>query len=247
MTDVLIVFGSSSDSKIYNEIQKNVPNSEAVACSAHRSPDVLDIMIKKTSAKVIVAGAGLAAHLPGVIAAKTIRPVIGVPVNNNFQGLDSLLAIVQMPPGIPVLCVGVDNAGEAAKYAKMMLRQYDGVTITGDIRSEKVKKAIEMLDKFGVHHEISQEPSSRNLNIHFGPIAEEKGLTINVPLIDTSKPENALQLMAMMKKGLWVGVGRAENAALAAIEILNLGGKYTKALNDYRAEMKKKIIEEMKK
>jgi 5-(carboxyamino)imidazole ribonucleotide mutase len=247
MTDVLIVFGSSSDSRIYDEIQKNVPSSTAMACSAHRSPDILESAIKSTDAKVIVGGAGLAAHLPGVVAAKTIRPVIGVPVSGSFQGLDALLSIVQMPPGIPVMCVGVDNAHEAAKYARMMLKQHEGVTITGETGHERAKKAIEILEKFKVPHETGVEASEKNINIHLGNAAEERGLTINVPLIDTSKPANALQLMQMMKSGLWVGVGRAENAALAAVEILNLDGRYTKALNDYRAEMRGKIIAEMKK
>ena len=247
MTDVLIVFGSPSDSKIYEAIQKNIPNSKAVACSAHRSPDVLDILVKKTDAEVIVAGAGLAAHLPGVIAAKTIRPVIGVPVNSNFQGLDSLLSIVQMPPGVPVMCVGVDNAHEAAKFASMMLEQHDGVTITGEIKNGIVKKAIEILEKFNVHYVIEDELSVKNANVHFGNVAAKKALTINIPLLDITKAENSLQLMHMMKNGLWIGVGRVENAALAAVEILNLNGKYTKALNEYRREMREKIIEGMKK
>ncbi|KHO46488.1 MAG: hypothetical protein QS98_C0003G0096 [archaeon GW2011_AR3] len=241
--EVLIIFGSDSDSKVYDRIQANVPKSAAVVCSAHRSPDILDDIMGKSKAMVFVAGAGLAAHLPGVVASKTIRPVIGVPVDSNFSGMDSLLAIVQMPPGIPVLAVGPDNADEAAKYAKLMLREYHGVTIIGDIKNQKAKKAIEMLDQFGVSHEFADSPNLKNVNINFGNADEEKGLTINVPLIDTSTPEKSLELFHMMRKGLWVGVGRAENAAIAAVEILDYSGKYASKLKDYRDSLKRKIIE----
>ncbi len=250
MTDVLIIFGSNSDKQIYEKIQTNIKNSHSIVCSAHRSPDILNEVLKNTPAKIFVAGAGLAAHLPGVIASKTIKPVIGVPVNSNFQGLDSLLSIVQMPPGIPVMCVGVNNSFEAAKYAKLMLKQFNAVTIIGDVRdknNEKVIKAIEVLNKFEVPYEFSQEVSEKNINLHFGEFAMEKGLTINIPLIDSSKIENATKLLHLMQNGLWVGLGRGENAAIAAVEILNLDGTYTQKLNNYRLEMKNKIIEEMKK
>jgi len=246
MADILIIFGSSSDSKVYDTILENTENSEVIVCSAHRSPDVLSTILKKSDAKVLVAGAGLAAHLPGVMASQTIKPVIGVPVNSNFQGLDALLAIVQMPPGMPVLCVGVNNAEEAARYSKMMLKQYNGITITGDIKNERVEKAVEILEKFEVPFEISDKISEKNVNLQFGNVAKPKGMTINIPLLDTSKVENALQLMHMMKRGIWVGVGRAENAAIAAVEILNFSGDYTKKLNEYRGEMRQKIIDGLK-
>jgi 5-(carboxyamino)imidazole ribonucleotide mutase len=90
---------------------------EINALSAHRTPDAVEVFAKTAESrgvKVIIAGAGMAAHLPGVIAASTALPVIGVPIKGNFDGLDALLAIVQMPPGIPVATVAVNGALNAA-------------------------------------------------------------------------------------------------------------------------------------
>lgn len=93
-------------------------------CSAHRDHERLAELIpqsEKAGAKVIVAVAGKAAHLPGVVAAMTTRPVIGVPVDSGMHGLDSLLSIAQMPPGIPVAAVGVNAGRNAALLAVEML------------------------------------------------------------------------------------------------------------------------------
>ena len=89
--------------------------------SAHRQPDKLDEYIKKSDCDVFIAIAGLSAALPGVIASKTKKPVIGVPVDSKLGGLDALLSIVQMPKGVPVACVGIDNAQNAAFLALRIL------------------------------------------------------------------------------------------------------------------------------
>jgi len=89
--------------------------------SAHRDPDKLDVYIKTSTCKVYIAIAGLSAALPGVIASKTDKPVIGVPVSGTLNGLDALLAIAQMPKGVPVACVGVDNGENAAWLAIRIL------------------------------------------------------------------------------------------------------------------------------
>jgi len=95
---------------------------DAQIISAHRDPDKLDVYIKKSDAKVFIAIAGLSAALPGVIASKTDKPVIGVPVSGTLNGLDALLAIAQMPKGVPVACVGVDNGENAAWLAIRILK-----------------------------------------------------------------------------------------------------------------------------
>ncbi len=95
--------------------------------SAHRSPDAVAEYARAAAGrgiKVLIAGAGLAAALPGVVAAQTELPVIGVPLRSSksvLDGLDALLSIVQMPPGVPVACVGVDNARNAALLAARIL------------------------------------------------------------------------------------------------------------------------------
>ena len=101
---------------------------EVNALSAHRTPDEVEKFAKKSvenGIKVIIAGAGMAAHLPGVIAAMTPLPVIGVPIKASLDGLDSLLAIVQMPPGIPVATVAINGALNAGILAAQMLATND--------------------------------------------------------------------------------------------------------------------------
>lgn len=93
-------------------------------CSAHRDPERLRETVARwelDGVRVFIAAAGLAAHLPGVLASLTLKPVIGVPLDAALGGLDSLLAIVQMPPGVPVATVGVDNARNAAILAAEIL------------------------------------------------------------------------------------------------------------------------------
>lgn len=124
--------GSTSDlpvmekaAKLLNEFQ--IP-FELNALSAHRTPDEVADFAKNAEDRgieIIIAGAGMAAHLPGVIAAMTTLPVIGVPINATFDGMDALLAIVQMPPGIPVATVGVGAAQNAAILAIQILALSD--------------------------------------------------------------------------------------------------------------------------
>lgn len=121
MADVLIVIGSESDRKIADAAAQmlgefGVSNSIEVA-SAHRTPEKLEKLISSSDAKAFIAVAGLSAALPGAIASKTTKPVIGVPVDVKLGGLDALLSMMQMPSGIPVATVGIDNGKNAALLA----------------------------------------------------------------------------------------------------------------------------------
>ena len=126
MTDIAIILGSASDQKIADKaidiLAKSDVSYELQIISAHRNPAELDAYVKATDAKVFIAIAGLSAALPGVIASKTEKPVIGVPVSAKLGGLDALLSIVQMPKGVPVACVGIDNAENAAYLAMRILK-----------------------------------------------------------------------------------------------------------------------------
>lgn len=129
---VSIIMGSTSDlpvmekaAKYFDELE--IP-FEMVALSAHRTPHEVEeyaTHAKERGLKVIIAAAGMAAHLGGVIASLTTLPVIGVPIRSSFDGLDALLAIVQMPPGIPVATVAVNGALNAAVLATQMLALVD--------------------------------------------------------------------------------------------------------------------------
>jgi 5-(carboxyamino)imidazole ribonucleotide mutase len=94
---------------------------EVKVLSAHRTPKLLDRYLEESDAEVFIGMAGLAAHLPGYIASRTLRPVIGVPLNVKLEGLDSILSMVQMPRGVPVAAVGVDNGENAAWLAARIL------------------------------------------------------------------------------------------------------------------------------
>lgn len=125
--------GSTSDLPIMSKAadyfeQMEIP-FEMLALSAHRTPREVEEFAARAQSrgiKVIIAAAGMAAHLGGVIASLTALPVIGVPIRSSFDGLDSLLAIVQMPPGIPVATVGVNSALNAAILASQILALSDG-------------------------------------------------------------------------------------------------------------------------
>jgi 5-(carboxyamino)imidazole ribonucleotide mutase len=126
-----IVMGSQSDmpamEKAAKELEARGIDHEVRVMSAHRDPDTVASYAKNAKLrglKVIIAGAGLSAALPGVVAAHTELPVIGVPLTSSTSvagGLDALLSIAQMPPGVPVACVGVDNAKNAAVLAARII------------------------------------------------------------------------------------------------------------------------------
>ncbi|HWE10637.1 MAG TPA: 5-(carboxyamino)imidazole ribonucleotide mutase [Solirubrobacteraceae bacterium] len=128
---VAILMGSKSDlpamERAEQELAERGIRSETRVMSAHREPDVVSDYARNAhlrGIKVIIAGAGLSAALPGVVAAHTDLPVIGVPLTSRTSvagGLDALLSIAQMPPGVPVACVGIDNARNAAVLAARIL------------------------------------------------------------------------------------------------------------------------------
>jgi len=126
---VQIVLGSKSDMKVAEkaiEVLKELGVRYRLAvASAHRTPELVDKLVGEADAEVFIAIAGLSAALPGVIAARTTKPVIGVPVDVKLEGLDALLSIMQMPPGIPVATVGIDNGKNAAMLAMQILALKD--------------------------------------------------------------------------------------------------------------------------
>ena len=122
--EVLIIMGSKSDLPVGEKVTKTLKglgiSYELKVASAHRTPKLVEKLVDESDAKVFIAIAGLAAALPGSIAAHTIRPVIGVPVSGKVN-LDSILSIVQMPPGIPVGAVGIDRGENAALLAAQII------------------------------------------------------------------------------------------------------------------------------
>jgi 5-(carboxyamino)imidazole ribonucleotide mutase len=124
---VSIIMGSESDKDIALKVEEDLKEKnvsfETKVISAHRQPEELTKYVKGSPAKVFICIAGLAAALPGVVAAQTDKPVIGVPCSGNrsLGGIDALFSIVQMPPGVPVATVGIDNGKNAAALAIRIL------------------------------------------------------------------------------------------------------------------------------
>ncbi|MBO4660089.1 MAG: 5-(carboxyamino)imidazole ribonucleotide mutase [Prevotella sp.] len=154
---VSIIMGSTSDLPIMEKackwLDENEIPFEVNALSAHRTPDAVEAFAKgaqERGIKVIIAAAGMAAALPGVIAAQTSLPVIGVPIKGMLDGLDALLSIVQMPPGIPVATMGVNGALNAAILAAQIIALSDS-TVAEKVAahkaglSKKIEKANEEL------------------------------------------------------------------------------------------------------
>lgn len=129
MNKISLIIGSKSDKEVgddvYNVIRSFDVEIDYQIISAHRDPERLDHYLSNQEADVYIAVAGLSAALPGYIASRTLKPVIGVPRNVKLGGLDALLSISQMPPGVPVACVGVDNGKNAAYLALRILGLLD--------------------------------------------------------------------------------------------------------------------------
>jgi 5-(carboxyamino)imidazole ribonucleotide mutase len=156
---VSIIMGSTSDLPVMEKASKALNDLripfEMNALSAHRTPEQVEEFAKGAADRgiqVIIAAAGMAAHLPGVIAAMTPLPVIGVPINASLEGLDSIFSILQMPPGIPVATVGVNAAQNAAILAAQIIAVADKDTAAEIIKfktslKEKIVAANQELKK----------------------------------------------------------------------------------------------------
>lgn len=158
---VSIIMGSTSDLPVMEKAAQLLNDLEIPfeinALSAHRTPEAVEDFSKNAEGrglKVIIAAAGMAAHLPGVIAASTTLPVIGVPIKASLDGMDALLAIVQMPPGIPVATVGINGAQNAGILAAQMLavgdaaiaKKLKGFKATLKVKIEKANEELRLVN-----------------------------------------------------------------------------------------------------
>ncbi|MDN5360344.1 MAG: 5-(carboxyamino)imidazole ribonucleotide mutase [Thermotogaceae bacterium] len=148
-----VIFGSSSDMDIMKKVTDTLKSYGLeyipAILSAHRMPDLLKTKMDEMEAsgvEVFIAGAGLAAHLPGVVASHTVKPVIGVPVKAALNGEDALLSIVQMPPGIPVATVGIGRGENAAILAVQILSLKDS-TLEEKLRVKREEKKQKILEE----------------------------------------------------------------------------------------------------
>ena len=150
---VAIIMGSASDwgvmKSAVDTLEKFGVDVDLTVASAHRTPQRVHDFVKSSSAQIFIAAAGMAAHLAGVVASLTVKPVIGVPINSEpFKGLDSLLSTVQMPGGVPVATVAVNGAKNAALLAvEILALQDDGLAEQLISYREQMAAEVELNDK----------------------------------------------------------------------------------------------------
>lgn len=231
-----VVFGSASDENVSLPMVDNLKKigpCEYAVISAHRNLEQLAAKIPTLDVDAIVAGAGLAAALPGVVAAMTTLPVFGVPVASQFAGLDSFGSIAQMPPGVPVLTCGPDKTDAIVKF----LSQWKTATPTKGVHfivpaganaADDIVKGEKVGAEKGLAVTSSNEASPTAFNVRFVTCAQDvkpEEFCLHVPLLakgDIAKPEKYLDVLQWATLGgIWVGVNNTRNAVHAASRLAN--------------------------
>ena len=231
-TRILTVFGSTSDKGVYEPLAQDLdrvfPTDNRVI-SAHRNPRELRELVEKDIYGIYVAGAGLAAHLPGVVASLTSRPVVGLPVAAAFAGLDSLFSILQMPFGVPVLTFGPSQARGIASFlskAHGLENRRDVCVIARDKAQDELARLKAKSHELHYNLHLLEEkvdPSRATINMVSKPEHILEGPVINVPLLEREKmkdagegPRVAMEVFRWVDfgGGAWMGVNNTRNALL---------------------------------
>ena len=241
---VLVIFGSSSDEYIYSSLIEKLETFNQVSfeiISAHRDPVLLEERLNKKDFDYIIAGAGLAAHLPGVVASKVEVPVFGVPVEAAFGGIDALFSIQQMPFGIPVAACGPGKSKnivsfmDAAKNVdNSFFKNINLVTNDYVINYEYVNHELNRTKEFAKDNSLNLTqsffPKDDCFNIHLVTQKDEVSndpLSMNVPLLDKLFLDNPYKIADIfdwvMAGGLWVGTNNTRNALIFALKMSNRG------------------------
>lgn len=237
---VLVVFGSKSDDAVSAPLAQSLSadfDVEREVISAHRDLGKLQDKLAGWRGDAVVAGAGLAAALPGVVAAMVKIPVFGVPVNSQFGGIDSFASIAQMPPGVPVMTCGPDKPEAVVSFLKSYKKSPGGIFARinfvapdaallahPDLLAE-IEKAKAAAKENGIDAVLSAAESAEAFNIYIvtGPDHVTGGFGLHLPFFpkaEAQKPENYFSAYAWARRGgLWVGVNNARNAAAAVARL----------------------------
>ena len=242
MARVLLIFGSKSNSDLYKSLARKLKSAgipfDLRICSAHKTQGMLNAILKKNY-KLIIAGAGLSAALPGVVASKVLAPVIGLPASDNFRGLDALLSVMQMPSGVAVLSVGVDAVSEVAIAAKKIMKQKMKIVLIGGKGSAErkaISSAAKTLEKLKVKFSVERKIGNDKKAVYLQALplgkkpAKTNSLAIYIPVASV-KSNDSGKLLTQTKSGLWVGLNNGNNAALAALQLTGNFSVLKKARN----------------
>ncbi len=236
---ILVVFGSTSDETTAQPICAALKPGfevEYQVISAHRDLEKLQHKMSEWEGDAVIAGAGLAAALPGVVAAMTKIPVFGVPVNAQFGGLDSLASIAQMPPGVPVMTCGPGRAdaivsflkaykASPANFARVNFVVPDKKLMTHPELLAEIEKAKTAAKDKRLDVSLSDTEAREAFNVFFVTDASQvaDGLRLHVPFLtkaDAQKPENYLPVLEWTKKGgLWLGANNTRNAVASVARL----------------------------
>lgn len=237
---LLVLFGSSSDESTYSPLCTQLSSKHQVnfeVLSAHRDPVALDERLKRNDFDAIVAGAGLAAHLPGVVASKTEKPVLGIPVDSAFGGLDALASIVQMPFGVPVLTVAPHQSSRVVSFlnevdekkslfGKNPLVVADPHLMETEIAQKEIQRTQVFCKERGIEFQTSSVIGNDHFCIHLVTIKSvvvANMFGIHVPLLDDEKksqPDSFLELYHLLQEGgLWVGVNNLRNGLISYLKL----------------------------
>lgn len=257
MTDVFVVFGSASDSIAYEPIiaglKKVGLSVEARVLSAHKTPRELKEALADTNASILVAGAGLSAALPGVLASEQIKPVIGVPCDAAFDGLDSFLSVAQMPPDIPVIATGVGNTASVVNLCAHYLHGFSQIALVKKETGEE-KKYFAKCKIFMEEHAFpfvivphSKKSDYSKVFIEFTRLGKKPSKTtntvINVLVTEKSSRKDALKFFDSLQSGYCVALNSYKNAAIAALQLVNMRGAHTAKLLDIRRKASQKVLD----
>lgn len=257
-----VIFGSKSDSEVYEPLCRQLKEIEGVqvyfeVCSAHRDAARLRQIIEEIPCDLYIAGAGLAAHLPGVIASLTDLPVIGVPCMDNLEGVDALLSIQQMPKGKPVLAAGVERVDHIVKF----IRWYSANRhqppafhiVCPEWAEKKASEFKEPLEAIGWEFvkkssQVDHPPAMLTLLFAdlFSPplpvanVGVRGNLWLGAPVFAESRYQGDLRVLARLADagGLWVGVNNYANLQMSLLKLWPVGSKEKKLLQEIQGGVK---------
>lgn len=232
---IQVLFGSTSDERVYGPLCQSLEKCGSVqmeVASAHRHPERVREIVTTCGADIFVAGAGLAAHLPGVVASLTSKPVFGVSVNGAFSGLDAFLSVVQMPKGIPVMCVTEENANRISDFIIRWKKfPQDKILLHWNQEAEDKnllqKNLMEIENQSGVKVEWCDALEPLCLGEIVRPQAKPQGNGLSLLLCEKEQlatTQTAVDFFAQARySGAWVGANNVTNFVLQWKKILETG------------------------
>jgi len=257
-----VLFGSESDKGIYEPLCNGLQAIDGVevffeVCSAHRDPERLRQIIAEKPCNLYITGAGLAAHLPGVVASQTTTPVIGIPCNDILLGLDALLSIIQMPKGVPALAAGVSAVDHVVGFVKWFAAHSQKAPVLRVSRPAWADKHMTQLKQPLVDigwqvidclSETSNSPDVldlvlADLTVVSKPITGSSKALLGAPIIEKTPFEGDPKVISQLtaQGGLWVGINNITNLQIALLELWPIGSKEKDLLKELKGGVKQSV------